>query len=161
VKGFIKGCRRVLRSLISETVVFVAGVEMAEDRPEAAVSLARTCMELVTEAMVQLSNSMIRDEHVERAYEKLEIARELFKSVVTGEPVSTVARKYAPQGTEERKILILDIAHSHTHRAIDILKKSKNFELYHETLQLLSKGRRDSAPTTLYRLAYEMAKSGR
>lgn len=54
MRELIKGCRRVLRSLISETVVFEVGVEMAEAYPEAAVSLARTCMELVNEAMMQL-----------------------------------------------------------------------------------------------------------
>jgi len=150
--------RRVLRSLISETIVFVAGVEIAEAHPEAAVSLARTCMELVGEAIAQLSDSE-RSEHVEEAYEELKIARELFKLVVTGEPVPIAYGRYIPQGAEERKILVLDIAHSHTHRAIDSLKKSKNFELYHEPLKLLSKARRDSAPTTLYKLAYEMART--
>jgi len=150
--------RRVLHSLISETIVFVAGVEIAEAHPEAAVSLARTCLELVGEAMVQLTGSE-RREQVEEAYEELKIARELFKLVVTGEPVPIACRKYVPQGAEERKILVLDIAHSHTHRAIDSLKKSKNFEFYHEPLKLLSKARRDSAPTTLYKLAYEMART--
>jgi len=159
VKEIIKGCRRVLGSLISETVVFMAGVELAEDHPEAAVSLARTCMELVGEAMVQFVSSERCDEYVKRAYDELKIARELFKSVVIGEPVSIVAKKLIPQGVEERKVLILDIAHSHVHRAIDSLKKSKSLELYHEPLQLLSKARRESAPTTLYRLAYEMART--
>ncbi len=159
MKDFIEKCGNILRSLIAESAVFVAGVEMAEVHPEAAVSLARTCIELISEAMIQLSNSERRDEHLERAYEELEMARELFKSVVVGEPVSIIARKHVPQGAEGRKILILDIAHSHTHRAIDELKKSKNFELYHEPLQLLSRARRESAPTTLYRLAYEMART--
>ena len=68
MKGFIEGCRRVLHSLISETVVFVAGVEMAEAHPEAAVSLARTCMELVNEARKQINSPEGRDEHLERAY---------------------------------------------------------------------------------------------
>jgi len=159
VKGFIEGCRRVLRSLISETVVFVAGVEMAEAHPETAVSLARTCMELVNEAMRQISSPEGRDEHLEKAYGELGIARELFKSVIVGEPVSPIAKRAIPQGAEGRRILILDIAHSHTHRAIDSLRKSKNFESYQELLHILGKARRESAPTTLYRLAYETAGS--
>ncbi len=159
MKEFIEGCRRVLRSLISETVVFVAGVERAEAHPEAAVSLARTCLELVNEAMRQISGPEGGDEHLERAYGELEIARELFKSVIVGEPVSFIARRAVPQGAEGRRVLILDIAHSHTHRAIDALRKSKNFESCQELLHILGKARRESAPTTLYRLAYEMARS--
>jgi len=159
VKEFIEGGRKMLRSLISETIVFVAGVEMAEAHPEAAVSLARACMELVNEAMKQISSLEGRDEHLERAYGELGIASELFKSVIAGEPVSLTAKRAIPQGAEGRRILILDIAHSHTHRAIDALRKSRNFESYHELLHLLGKARRESAPTTLYRLAYEMAGS--
>jgi len=149
----------VLRSLISETVVFVAGVEMAEAHPEAAVSLARACMELVNEAMKQISSLEGRDEHLERAYEELEIAGELFKSVIVGEPASPIAKRAISQGAEGRQVLILDIAHSHTHRAIDSLRKSKNFESHYELLHILGKARRESAPTTLYRLAYEMVNS--
>lgn len=158
MKGFIEGCRRVLRSLISETVVFVVGVEVAETHPETTVSLARTCMELVNEALGQIGDSEGGDGHLERAYGELEIARELFKSVIVGELVSPIARRAIPQGAEGRRILILDIAHSHTHRAIDSLRKSKDFESYQELLQILGKARRESAPTTLYRLAYEIAK---
>jgi len=157
--NFIEKCRKVLHSLISETVVFMSGVQLAEAHPEAAISLARTCMNLVSEVREQLRAQERRDKYLEKASEELEIARYLFMSVIVGEPVSTIARMNIPRGSEDNKVLILDIAHSHTHRAIDSLRKSKNFESYHESLQLLSKARRDSAPTTLYRLAYRMARS--
>lgn len=157
--GFIEKCRTVLRSLFSETVVFMSAVQLAEVHPEAAVSLARMCMNLVVEAMGHVRDQEKRDEYVEKALNELEIARDLFASVILGEPVSAIARRFIPQGSEDRRVLILDTAHSHTHRAIDSLKKSKNFGLYHELLQLLSKARRESAPTTLYRLAYKMARS--
>lgn len=136
----------------------MSGVQLAEAHPEVAISLARTCRNLVSEAMEHLDSREIRDEYLEKACDELEIARDLFTSVILGEPASTIARRNIPRGTEDNKVLILDIAHSHTHRAIDYLKESKNFALYHEPLQLLSKARRESAPTTLYKLAYEMAR---
>jgi hypothetical protein len=155
--GFIK-FRKVIHSLFSETAVFMSGVQLAEAHPEAAISLARTCMKLVIEAMELLRSQEERDEYIEKACNELEIAKDLFASVVLGESSSAISRRFVPEGAEDKRVLILDIAHSHTHRAIDSLKKSKNFELYHELLELLSKARRDSAPTTLYRLAYKMAK---
>ena len=100
-----------------------------------------------------------RDEYLERACNELEIAKDLFASAILGESSSAIARRFVPEGAEDRRVLILDIANSHTHRAIDSLKKSKNLQLYQELLELLSKARRDSAPTTLYRLACKMAKS--
>ena len=157
--NFIEKCRKVLHPLISETIVFMSGVQLAEAHPEAAISLARTCMNLVSEVREQLRAQERRDKYLEKASEELEIARCLFMSVIVGEPASTIARMNIPKGSEDNKVLILDIAHSHTHRAIDSLKKSKNFESYHEPLQLLSKARRDSAPTALNRLAYRIAGS--
>ncbi|MEM2904683.1 MAG: hypothetical protein QW057_07710 [Candidatus Bathyarchaeia archaeon] len=53
----------------------------------------------------------------------------------------------------------VDTAHSDANRAIDLLRRSKSLESCHEPLRLLSKAGRKSAPTTLYRLAYEMAAS--
>ncbi len=76
---------------------------MAEAHPETAVSLARTCMELVNEAMRQISSPEVRDEHLEKAYGELEIARELFKSVIVGEPVYLIARRAITQGSEGRR----------------------------------------------------------
>lgn len=66
--------------------------------------------------------------------------------------------RLVPRGFGDKRVLLLDIAHSYTHRAIESLKKSENFESYREVLNLLSKARRKSAPTMLYELAYTIAK---
>ncbi|MBS7609822.1 hypothetical protein KEJ36_05645 [Candidatus Bathyarchaeota archaeon] len=155
-EGLLKRGLRFLRFLVRETIVFTTGVELAEANPEAAVLLAKTCMGLVAEAMEQLKG-LGEDEEIVRAYKELEKARDLFASAVVGEPISFIARRSIPQGAEGRRVLILDIAHSHTHRAIDMLRRSKKLESYEAPLGLLSKARRESAPTTLYRLAYELA----
>lgn len=160
VEGLLKRGLGLLRSLVREAIVFTAGVELAEADPEAAIRLAKTCMELVAEAMEQLKG-LGEDQEIMRAFRELEKARDLFMSVVTGEPASFIAKRSIPQGAEGRRILILDIAHSHTHRAIDMLRHSKRLESYEAPLGLLSRARRESAPTTLYRLAYELAKQGR
>lgn len=158
---FTEKCRKVLRSLISETVIFISGIQLAEAYPEAAISLARTCMNLVSKARKHLKSEEKRDEYVEKACDELEIAMNLFMSVILGKPASAIARRHIPQGAEDSRVLILDIAHSHTHKAIDFLKKSKNFERDRETLHLLSKARRESAPTTLYKLAYKISRSSK
>lgn len=150
---------RALRSLITETVVFTAGVRLAEAHPEASISLARACLSLVSEAMGQLSGLGEKDASLQETYEELEVARDLFASILVGESVSPIARKTFPGGVGGRGILILDIAHSHVHRAIDLLRRSKDLEPYREPLRLLSEARRESAPTTLYKLAYEVARS--
>jgi len=153
----IENCRRALHFLFSEAVVFVSGVQLAEKHPEAAIYLASRCLKLVCEAMECLSRRL-SDEFIEKAYEDLSIARDLFASVVEGEPVSLSVIRLVPRGFGDRRVLLLDIAHSYTHRAINSLKKSKNFESYREALSLLSKARRESAPTTLYEFAYMIAK---
>ncbi|MGQ9515426.1 MAG: hypothetical protein ACUVTL_10350 [Thermoproteota archaeon] len=157
MSGFIEKCRMALRSFLREAIVFAAGVEIAEAHPEAAILLARNCGEILEEAISHLSSQEERDSNFERALGELEVARDLFKSVVEGGPISPAARRAIPLELEGRRILILDAAHSHTHRAIDLLASSKGFEGYHEILKLLSRARRDSAPTTLYRIACDMA----
>jgi hypothetical protein len=150
--------RRVLHLLIKETAIFVAGVQVAEAHPEAAISLATTCLELVSEATEKLSTLEEKDPNLERACEELRAARDIFRSIVVGEPPH-VAEKFITNGIGGWSVLALDMAHSHTHRAIDLLTDSKNIEAHRELLELLSKARRDSSPTTLYRLSYEMARS--
>jgi len=158
-KGFIEKCKRVLHLLISETIVFTSGVQLAETHPEAAISLSKACVKLVSEAMGYLRNCEKMDEYIKKACNELEIAKDLFMSVISGEPASVVAMKFIPRGAEDNRVLVLDIAHSHTHKAIDFLKNSENFESNFEVLNLLSEARRESAPTTLYKLAYKMART--
>ncbi|MEM2849247.1 MAG: hypothetical protein QXI36_03115, partial [Candidatus Bathyarchaeia archaeon] len=67
-------------------------------------------------------------------------------------------RRCISYGVENRNIFILDLAHSYIHKAIDLLKKSRNCEIYCDILELLTIARRESAPATLYRLAYEMSR---
>jgi len=148
-----------LHLLIKETAVFVAGVQVAEAHPEAAISLAKTCLELVSEATEKLSTLEEKDPNLERACEELRAARDIFSSIIVGEPPPHVAEKFITNGIGGCSVLALDMAHSHTHRAIDLLMDSKNIEAHRELLKLLSKARRDSSPTTLYRLSYEMARS--
>ncbi|MBS7611705.1 hypothetical protein KEJ27_05800 [Candidatus Bathyarchaeota archaeon] len=154
VKSFVKA----LHSLIMEAIIFISGVRSAEVNSNAAVSLAGECVKLVSEAIGNLVNVEEKDEHVEKALKELENAKELFKSVITGERSTDTVRKCISYGVENRNIFILDLAHSHIHKAIDLLKKSRNCEVYRDVLELLTIARRESAPTTLYRLAYEMSR---
>lgn len=148
----------VLRSLIMETIVFTSGIRSAEADNSAAILLAGECIKHVSEAIVHLSSVEWRDEYVERAIKELKNAKELFKSVITGEQSPDIIRRCVFYGIENRSSLILDIAHNHVHRAIDLLRKSENCRVYSDVLELLTKARRESAPTTLYRLAYEISK---
>jgi hypothetical protein len=91
----------LLRSLIKEAVIFAAGMEMAEAHPEAAVRLARACMELVADAVGQLKSPGGGGGTSKKAFGELEIARDLFGSVVVGEPASPLARKYVRKGPRE------------------------------------------------------------
>ncbi|MBS7618125.1 hypothetical protein KEJ25_05940 [Candidatus Bathyarchaeota archaeon] len=154
VKSFVKA----LHSLIMEAIIFISGVRSAEVNSNAAVSLAGECVKLVSEAIGNLVNVEEKDEHVEKALKELENAKELFKSVITGERSTDTVRKCISYGVENRNIFILDLAHSHIHKAIDLLKKSRNCEVYRDVLELLTIARRESAPTTLYRLTYEMSR---
>jgi hypothetical protein len=152
VKSFVKA----LHNIIMEAIVFTSGVRLAEVDSSAAVSLAGECVKLVSEAIAQLINTTEKDECVEKALGELENSRELFKSVVTGERSTDIIRRCVSYGVEDRNIFILDLAHSHVHKAIELLKKSKNCGVYRDVLDVLTTARRESAPATLYRLAYEM-----
>ncbi len=154
VKSFLKA----LHSLITETIIFTSGVRSAEVNSSAAVFLAGECVKLVSEAIGNLVNMEEKDEYVEKAIKELENAKELFKSVITGERPTDVVRKCISYGVENRNIFILDLAHSRIHKSIELLKKSRNCEAYRNILELLTITRRESAPTTLYRLAYEMSR---
>jgi len=143
-----------------EAIVFTSGVRLAEVDGSAAVSLAGECVKLVSDAIAQLVNTTEKDEYVEEALRELENSKELFKSVITGERSTQTIKRCISYGLEDRNIFILDLAHSHVHKAIDLLKKSKNCNMYRGVLELLTTARRESAPTTLYRLAYEMHKRG-
>lgn len=155
---FVRSLVKALHSLIMETIIFTSGVRSAEINSDAAVSLAGECVKLVTEAMVHLLSVEEKDEYVKKALRELENAKELFKSVITGERSTDTIRRCISYGVENRNIFILDLAHSHIHKAIDLLKKSRNCEIYRDALEFLTIARRESAPTTLYRLAYEMSR---
>ncbi len=156
----VKSLAKALHSIIMEVIVFTSGVRLAEVDSSAAVSLAGECIKLVSDAIAQLVNTTEKDEYVEEALRELENSKELFKSVITGERSTQTIKRCISYGLEDRNIFILDLAHSHVHKAIDLLKKSKNCNLYRDVLELLTTARRESAPTTLYKLAYEMHKRG-
>lgn len=61
----IENCRRALRFLFFEAVVFVSGVQLAEEHPEAAIYLASRCLKLVSGAMECLSQGL-SDEFVKK-----------------------------------------------------------------------------------------------
>ncbi|MEM3546840.1 MAG: hypothetical protein QW547_06995 [Candidatus Bathyarchaeia archaeon] len=155
---FVKSLVKALHSLIIETIIFTSGVRSAEVNSNAAVYLAGECVKLVCEAMVHLAKVEEKDEYVEKALRELENAKNLFKSVVTGERSTDTIRICISYGVENRNVFILDLAHNHIHKAIDLLKKSRNFEMYREILELLAIARRESAPITLYRLAYDISR---
>jgi|YelNatPaOPRAMG01_1025707.scaffolds.fasta_scaffold00131_44 hypothetical protein len=158
----VKSLIKALHSIAMEAIVFTSGVRLAEVDSSAAISLAGECLKLVSDAIAQLQlmNMTEKDEYVEEALRELENSKELFKSVITGERSTQTIKRCISYGLENRNIFILDLAHSHVHKAIDFLKKSKNCNLYRDVLELLTTARRESAPTTLYRLAYEMRKKG-
>lgn len=135
----------------------MCGIEAAERNPEAAVQLAKACMKLVSEATSQLRREYAREEAARRAYEDLETAERLFRSVVAGRLISKDAEKVIPYGADASRVLILDVAHSYVHKAINHLKESENVRDYSEAIELLNEARRTSAPKTLYKLVYEIA----
>ena len=63
-------------------------------------------MNLVIEAIEHLELRGRKDEHIGRAFCELEIARDLFLSVISGELSSILAIRYIQQGAEKNRVMI-------------------------------------------------------
>lgn len=144
---FFKAVVRALRSLISEAIVFTTGVMAAEKAPNVAATLAKKCGSHVKNALNFLAIVIDEtdDEHLKRARGQLIKAGELFESVVL-EVASPRSGK---------PVYLLDCAHSEVHEAIKTISRSPLAIELTDILDLLQQAREQSAPMTLYRLAYE------
>lgn len=138
---------RALRFLTLEVMVFTMGVMAAENSPEVAATLAKKCVSHIKNALDALTVLMdeIDDEHLKHAREQLVMAGELFESVIF-----EVA---SPRGG--KPVYLLDCAHSEVHEAIKTISRSPVASELRDILDLLQQAREDSAPMSLYRLAYE------
>lgn len=158
--------RRALHSLAFEAIVFTSGIEAVERAPEASATLAEACARRVGEALTSLAGlGSSTDDGIGKACEELRTAREIFQYLATGERVTRCVaeaiRRYEPvRRRGGRLACLLDEAHSHTHTALTLLRKSGLAEELADVIDLVSKARRESAPTTLCRLACKMLIEG-
>lgn len=143
----LEAIARALRSLTFEAMIFTVGVMAAEKSPEVAATLAKKCGSHVKNALNSLTilTDETDDDHLKHARGQLIMAGELFESVIL-----EVA---SPRGG--KPVYLLDCAHSEVHKAIKTISRSPLASELKDILNLLQQAREDSAPMSLYRLAYE------
>lgn len=154
---FLDICRNVLTNLIRETVLFSMAVELAEAHPKAVKAVAKACRNLVKESLDRLQG-FTADAIVEKACERLRISLSILDALAEGGSVSKEVLGKLPYHASGKPLLLLDIAHSYIHEAIDLLRRSEAFTSHHRLLKLLSEARRRSAPKHVYHSIYRLAK---
>ncbi len=155
--SFLDICRNVLTTLIRETVLFSTAVELAEAHPKAVRAVAKACRNLVKESLDWLQG-FTADAVVEKACERLRLSLSILDALAEGRSLSKEVQGKLPCYTSDKPLLLLDLAHSYVHEAIDLLKQSEAFENQHGLLELLSEARRRSAPKHVYSSIYRLAK---
>ena len=160
LSGFLDICRKVLTTLIRETVLFSTAVELAEAHPKAVRAVAKACRNLVKESLDWLQG-FTADAVVERACERLRISLSILDALAEGRSLSKEVRGKLPYYPSDKPLLLLDLAHSYVHEAIDLLKQSEGFKSQHGLLELLSEARRRSAPKHVYQAIYRLTKGSK
>lgn len=157
--GVLDSYRRILSSLIREALLFSAAVELAESHPKAVGAVAEACRGLVRESLEELQN-IEADEYVEKACEKLRLSLSIL-DFLAGDTVLRGLEEKLPPYTFNKPLLLLDMAHSYVHEAIDFLNRSERFRAQQRLLELLSEARRRSAPKHVYLTIYRLVRESR
>ncbi|RLF23951.1 MAG: hypothetical protein DRN15_04345 [Thermoprotei archaeon] len=152
------GIARALKAIVQEFFILSQYDRILCEAPTATQIVASNVLPLVSKAMREL-RSLLCEKNIKESYERLSKAYAILSSLSRGEvPLHVMKGPVTADST--RPAIALDEAHHLIHEALDLLSKTSGLEPWlRETIEIVSKARRDTHPMVLYRTAMKLLKN--